>query len=601
MYLGEVGPRFGAKPGSGLRVFQMKVNNISKPTLNIHSNARIILVFEVIMNSENKSTSRILFPPPNLQHQLAAVLSKCFTCKIYYLSTPPTRTSALYSAPPDGRPDRTYCTSHFLTVSILAPTADAASEVIAFAIEVLIYSTAYDTTFFVSKADSTGYLHLVRLPRGTPSPIREISAVFLEHLLEQHRRENIRSVVSLFARSQNQYLFPGSIENDGKHLQDDRGLIRWWCRVLDPLVKNAPIVGDLDRLHWECVKGYLIVPGLETYETRSYMPSESRTAGSPWTVGHPLRQITRYPEDIPPRCLIPRFPDDPKARYLEELDREISKGQQGENGQWKSVKTIDQFWEMMAFRQECSAGRLVGFIWIVFEPVSQHEPAESIMGDSQNTAMTVESQPWDTDVSFLQGSIPATSFAASSQIQPFVSPAKSDATTQYSPRKRSPSVASSRRGKEKLSGPIVPRQPRTKTESRNHVTSRPESTAYYVWRPSGRGQVIVEESDYKRINELLLNLDFANLNLAMSSSKRWIEEVRSSAWGNEGESWGQTVTGTREIAEKEVKATAGGINTLNVGPVRKKRKEAPAEEPPAEKPPQVNVLSGNMVRKKAKV
>jgi len=552
------------------------------------------------MASEKDTLLRTLFPSLTLQQQLAAALPKGFTSKFYHLSTPPTRCPALYSAPPDGRPDRTYCASHFLAISIQAPAAGSASEVIIYAIEVLIYSTASSTTFFVSKADSTGYLHLLNIPAGTPSPLREFSAVFLRHLVEQHQRGNVRSVVSLFARSQNQYLFPGSIDNVGKHLQDDRGLIRWWCRVLDPLIKDAPTSTMLGHSQWESVKAFLMVPGLDTTETRLYIPSESRGANSSWTIGHPLRQISRFPGDIPPRCLIPRFPDDPKARYLEELDREISKGHNGENGLWKSVKSIDQFWDLMAFRQECSAGRLVGFIWIVFEPTSQLEPTGSFMGDSQATAMSVESQTWDTDGSFLRGTTPATSFAASSQIQPFISPAKSDATTHYSPRKRSPSVASSRRGKEKLSGPIITRQPRLKTEDGNYITSRPESTAYYVWRPSGRGQVIVEDSDYKRINELLLSLDFANFELAASSSKHWIEEVRSSAWGSEGEVWGQTVVGTREVKKTEEKA-ASGVNTLNMGLVRKKRKDAPTEDALSEKPPHVNVLSGSMVRKKAKV
>jgi regulator of Ty1 transposition protein 109 len=543
-----------------------------------------------------------------LLQKLAAVLPKDFNFRIYHLSTPPTKTSALYSAPPDSRPDRTYCESHFLTASIITPVKDNGSEskdVLVFAIEVLIYSTAYDTTFFVSKADSTGYLHLLGLPKGTPSPLREISATFLRHLIEYHQRPNIRSIVSLFARAQDQYLFPGSIEYRGKHVLDDRGLVRWWCRVLDPLIENSKIVVH-DSSQWDSVKGYLIVPGLDTHETLSYIPKKQSAINTNWIIGHPLKEISRHPDNVPPRCLIPHYPDDPKARFLDELDDEISKGKNGSNGQWKSAKCIDQFWEMMAFRQECSAGRLVGFIWIVFTPKMHEDPSESFLGDSQSTAMSVNDQ---LDSSFRSIPItPTSSFNASSQPQPTTSPFKphNEAPSASQKSIRSPKRWMSKKNK-KLSGPIVARQPRIKTQNKNYLLEEPESTAYYVWAREGRGQVVVEELDYKRVTELLLRLDFSNLELATSSSSRWVNEVRSGAWGEMSEAWGQTVTGTR-VMEVKYQAGAAGVNTLNMGLVRKKRKGGTEElkettTPPATNgsAPAVTILSAGMVRKKAKV
>ncbi|KAK0117843.1 hypothetical protein ONS95_012165 [Cadophora gregata] len=514
---------------------------------------------------------------PSLLHQLAIALPKNANFKIYHLSTPPTRTSSIYSAPPGTRPDRTYCESHFLTVSI---GVSEDREVLVYAVEILIYSTAFDSTFFVSKADSTGYLHLLGLAKGTPSPIRDITAIFLRHLVLQHQRENIRSVVSLFARAQDQYLFPGSIEYSGKHVLDDRGLVRWWCRVLDPLIGETP--------EWDSVKGYLTVPGLDSHETTSYVPNRNT---SKWTIGHPLQEISRHSDDVPPRCFVPHYPDDPKARYLDELDEEITKSQDT-SGQWKSVKSVEQFWDMMAFRQECSAGRLVGFIWIVFSPKDQALPTESILGESQNSLLTVDSQ---TEVNSSPPSsfliTPATSFNASSQVQPLSSPVKPDDCEQTSPKTRTPK-------RKKLTGAIIPRQPRVKTQNKNYLLDRPETSAYYVWRPEGRGQIIVDEADYKRVTELLLRLDFANLELATSSSTRWINEVRSGAWGSTGDAWGQSVTGTNAV---EIRAAAGvaGVTTLNMGLLRKKRKDAP--EPQAESAPKVNVLATGMVRKKAKV
>ena len=543
-----------------------------------------------------------------LLQQLAAVLPKDIDFNIYHLSTPPTRTSALYSAPPGARPDRTYCESHFLSASIQTLTKDdplEKADVLVFAIEILIYSTAYNTTFFVSKADSTGYLHLLNLAKGTPSPLREISATFLRYLVEQRQRTNIRSVVSLFARAQDQYLFPGSVEYGGKHVLDDRGLIRWWCRVLNPLIEQSTS-SNSQSSQWATVNGYLIVPGLDTHETRSYIP---RGTQSPWTIGHPLREISRHPSDVPPRCLVPRFPDDPKSRYLDELDDEISKGQNTESGQWKSVKSIDQFWDMMAFRQECSAGRLVGFIWIVFTPLIQHQPTDSVLGDSQTTFMTVGSQTWEVNSSppASEYLTPATSFNASSQAQPLSSPVK---VHDHEPPTAAQQMLHSSKSiipkKKKLSGPIIPRHPRIKTENKNYLLERPEGTAYYIWTPEGRGQVIIEESDYKRVTELLLRLDFANLELATSSSRRWINEVRSGAWGSMKEAWGQTVTGTKAVEAQNV-TDAAGINILNMGLMRKKRK-VDAEEPKEPTPAttdgvttQVNVLSAGMIRKKTKI
>ncbi|PMD52923.1 uncharacterized protein K444DRAFT_542177 [Hyaloscypha bicolor E] len=533
------------------------------------------------MAAHEKPDAETSIASPTLIQHLATVLPKSVSFKIYHLSTPPTRTSALYFPPPGTRPDRTYCESHFLTASICTPAKDNASEtveVLVFAVEILIYSTAYDSTFFVSKADSTGYLRLLGLAKGTPSPIRDITATFLRHLVEQHQRQNIRSVISLFARAQDQYLFPGSVEYSGKHVLDDRGLVRWWCRVLDPLIEQSTTTTAADPSQWESVKGYLTIPGLDSHETLSYIP---KNAGSnqPWQIGHPLKEISRHSDDVPPRCLIPHYPDDPKARFLDELDDEVTKSR-NTNGQWKSVRSIDQFWDMMAFRQECSAGRLVGFIWIVFTPKTLHQPTESALGYSQSTLFSNDSQTWDSSFN------------------------DAPSASQQSTKSSKPPTPVKK--KKKLTGPIIPRQPRIKTENKNYLLDRPETSPYYVWHPESRGQIIVDESSYKRVTELLLRLDFANLDLATSSSNRWINEVRSGARGSMSEAWGQAVTGTK-VVEVRTQAAAAGVNTLTMGLVRKKRKGGPEEskEPPASfaldtAPPEVNVLSSGMIRKKVK-
>lgn len=555
-----------------------------------------------------------------LRNRLAAVLPKDHHFGIYHISTPPTKSDPLYSPPPSERPERTYCEHHFLAVSIDAPNASPTStetdlatekslkkQVLVLGVEVFIYTTARSTTLFVSKADSTGYLNLLDLPKGTASPIREICATFVGYLVEKRKRKDVQFIVSLFARAQDQYLFPGSVDYSGKHVLDDRGLIKWWCRVLDPLLGPAPIG---TAAPWKSSKAYLVVPGLETYETKALI---ARNAGaSSWSLTHPLERISHYYREfdwVPPRCLIPHFPDDPKSRFRDELDEEAaSSGAMKTTGSWKSVKTLDAFWEMMAYRQECSSGRMTGFIWVVFDDVEE---------------------------------APATAPASAAPTQPTAAPETPKkqrmvacVTPNTTPRKLFPSRADllkidQDKAKEKrtpkkktLKGLIVPRNPRIKKEQRNYLLDRPASTAYYSWPPQGRGERIVDENEYKRIVELLLHLEFTTLNKATASTRRWVSEVGT------GSKWGAVVTGTRELpapgqngagtvsqinnlaglvkrkrtdsASKAPEEPNNKVNVLSAGLVKRKPKEEEATKSDEQKEPAVNVLSTGLVRKKPK-
>ncbi|EPE02862.1 h3 k56 histone acetylation protein kat11 [Ophiostoma piceae UAMH 11346] len=526
--------------------------------------------------------------------KLASVLPKGYDFGVYHISTPPTQCEALFHAPPGRNADRTYCESHFLAVSI----DSSEGEVIIFALEIFIYTTAFASTLFVSKADSSGYLHLLGLPRGTPSPIRSVSSVFVSYLVEQRRRPHIQPVVSLFARAQSQYLFPGSVDNKGKHVLDDRGLVKWWCRVLDGMV------GDTH-------KGYLVVPGLDQYEMRAFLPKGNPAPGR-WILGHPLKKISHYvreserrekKEVIPPRCLIPQYPDDPKARYLDELDDEAERAGQvhkgnGEskanknnkikgpsfgNGMWTSVKSLDQFWEMMAYRQECSSGRLTGFIWVVFDS-DESEPV-----DVEHSDLPSDNDGDDDDD---KEALRRTKMKA----RPMAKTAIKTKT-----KKRSRNLKS-----KKLRGSIVPRTPRTKTTQQHHyLTKRPATTRYYHWPAEGRGRLLVDPVDYKRINELLLQLDFTTLAKSSISTHRWIKEA------GVGSDWRLAVKGEAEYAPaaggiKEKKDGANDLSSLI------KRKRAVSTGEPATEAnrangadgaggvDKVNVLSTGLVRKKPK-
>jgi regulator of Ty1 transposition protein 109 len=515
-----------------------------------------------------------------LYRRLEAQLGAGSQYKIHLISTPPTLSDALFAAPPSHRPQRTHCESHFLILSTASQSTTDAGHVFVFAIEVLVYTTSTLTTLFVSKADSTGHLPQAADPLlRRQSPIRPVTSTFLTWLAETRQRPGLPLVVSLFARAQDQYLFPNSVDHGAKHVLDDRQLVKWWSNTLDPVLRT-PTCNYTTCAH-------VIVPGFDHHETTQFFPpSHSSDAQDcrKWKHGHPLLAIAPIPS-APPRCLVPRFPDDPKARYLDELDTEIPDTQLSQShsspskkgtAMWKSIKSLDDFWDMMAFRQECASGRLVGFIWLVFTP----------------TEATIRSTP---------SLAPALSFDASDLVQVDAFPCSqesigqaSDTTMMTSPRKKS-----TRR--RKLTGPIVPRQPKIKSRSADSSFGSDKSISK-DWPVSGRGQLVLDQSSYDKVHDLLLRLDFGSAGAAISSTRKWLAEVDAVTAATRD--WGQDITGMRTPVEqsptaRDKSASEGKVNDLSSMLVRKKRKPA-ADVVHVDKSAAVNVLSGSMLRKKVK-
>ncbi|OAL46867.1 hypothetical protein IQ07DRAFT_590382 [Pyrenochaeta sp. DS3sAY3a] len=543
-----------------------------------------------------------------LKDLLAEQLPKDVPFTFHHYSTPPTKSSALFSAPPHGKSERTYCESHFLAASITQKETAASAlpvELLILAIEVLIYTTRNLTTIFVSKADSTGYLSELQLPRSQAgSPLKVICGTFVSWLARERQREGKKLVISLFARAQDQYLFPASIENKKKHVLDDRGLVRWWCKVLDPIIwqykaedERKPFAERLLQAESAAVgtwsqtdataKGYLVIPGFDPYETLRYIPQPSQpNTTRRWASTHPLLQIAPHPA-APPRCLVPHFPDDPKSRFLDELDEELpDRGTDAmvveggtpsrSNGQWKSVKTLDQFWEFMAFRQECSSGRIVGFIWVVITP-----PQPSI--------------PEEDEVSLSQQSL-------------------SQTLSDEMPKKANPSPKKQKRNKRRQEprikyGPIPLVLPKIKTSSSNlSATSNasstssakalPEKSPYYSWPINSRGTVCFSARNYNRAHEVLLQQSFANRRATAQSTKKWKEEI-----GVLGgmEDWSWTVIGKKEESTASVTSTNRVMPTVVMG-VRKKRKpDAESSATQINGTTVVQTLGEGLVRKKAKI
>lgn len=522
---------------------------------------------------------------PDLWELLAQELPAGVKITVRHVTSTPTPCAALFAAPPGEEPEDTFCANHFLSVSIhKGDRSDRGPEIIVFGIEVLVYSTAHLTTLFVSKADSTGYLHLLQTASKV-SLLRLISNTFLSFLVRTHQRPGVRLNLSLFARAQNQYLFPGSIHNTGKHVLDDRGLIKWWCRVADPILREyEPESGSLEKglldRAMESTKSsataFLIVPGCDKLETRSFFPPAAKNdlkERPRWVNSYPVRQLCDNPE-APPRCLVPRLPDDPKTRFLIDLDDELpepteaKEGDQKKLGQWKSVRSLEQFWEMMSFRQECSAGRLVGFLWLVINPSGlensvQMASSRAVIGDAGKASTDPQSTHDEHDSGRGEQS------KATPQTQD-----SADATSE--PASNQPQEA-----------------------------QQQTSSSSFHLPEAGRGDAVLSEADYKTTVDFLLTQDFDNEEVSIASTKAWVEEVASLA---DQLGVGKHIDGRNTTAGESAPRTSDANNLMDSGLIRKRKKDDQSQEsraktgdakttPEAEP---VNVLSTNLVRKKKK-
>lgn len=547
-------------------------------------------------------------PDGDLADLLAKVLPTGAALTVRHVSSTPAPSAALFAAAPGQDAESTFCENHFLSVSIESSEHDGA-EIIVFGMEVLVYNTAHLTTIFVSKADSTGFIHLLKLPQKV-SVLRLVSNTFLSHLARSHQRPGVRLVVSLFARAQDQYLFPGSIENAEKHVLDDRGLIKWWCRAVDPILReNEPESVSKDSKTHATVEAakasataYLIVPGCDRFETRSFFPASARSDPQDrprWLAGYPLQQLCRDPS-APPRCLVPRLPDDPKTRFLIDLDDELPESAEGENappstGQWKSVKSLDQFWEMMSFRQECSAGRLVGFLWLVINP-------PGLMNST-----TMASQAGNVSGAVTASSVEKSSSSAEDQSRQDASKSETKKT-----------VAGTKAGVEATNASTESHPEPVASVEYPPVASSAElqstKAVPFYWPEAGRGNVVLSEADYKKMMDGVLD-HFYDADEIVSSTKSYIDQVASLA---DQLTWGKRVAGTY-IPQDTAHQAISTNNLLDSGLIRKRKKPEGDEEKKdaneaiiaqptgtttsestTSQPAAVNVLSAGLIRKKKK-
>lgn len=321
---------------------------------------------------------------------------------------------------------------HILVLLVQHPPEEPDARVCVCAIEAFLYTipSTSSAILYISKVDSTGQANV------RPNPTTALVIAFLQYYASKDSRPAPNFWIQVFARAQNQYLFPNSAEYSGKRVLRDVQLCKWWKAVIESAAKKSAD-SSLVRL-------YYLFPGFSSFEATSIL-NQSANSNSPdyhWSYSHPYHQT-----DIPPPTggdvaqdsplsisqLIPSFPDDPKARFLDEIattpseeltsipraappspraPKRIKLASESTSDETASssssntkssnthtnTRTIppsahralnnvptDEFWERMAFRQECSQAAMTGFFTALFIPPS---PTSTIPKPSSSTSQS---------------------------------------------------------------------------------------------------------------------------------------------------------------------------------------------------------------------
>ncbi|TBU47391.1 histone acetylation protein-domain-containing protein [Dichomitus squalens] len=368
--------------------------------------------------------------PPSRHYEMAlrdkllaalADLPGTRTFHIHVLTSAPRKHNGLF---PYARPrPRTYLQDVFV---LLSEQKDPdAPHVLVTAIEASVYNIPSTScgVLYVSKVDSSGHA-------SAPSPTATLVRAFLTYYADPVTRPiAVQHLwIQLFARAQNQYLFPNSSEFEGKRPLSDVKLCAWWKRVYGEVA--GEIVGRLKGTGK--VKLFYVLPGyseLEAAHTISRALSRavpSTSAKVQWVYGHPYSQ-TEIPLPCPKSAdpdaphnlgtIIPWFDDDPKSRFIDEIayikstesgfrspqrkrpraptssgpggakkpareqedEEDKDKEKEGRPEGELSLVSADEFWERMSFRQECVAGAVTGFFTLCVStppPVNQDRPSQ---------------------------------------------------------------------------------------------------------------------------------------------------------------------------------------------------------------------------------
>jgi len=241
--------------------------------------------------------------------------------------------------------------------------------------------------------------------------------------------------VQLFARSQGQYLFANSSSGGGKRVVGGLRLCGWWKGVYEDVARR--ILGDGVGVRDGRGRGVegegeggggggvglsYLLPSYSESEAAGMLgaPKRALPDGVRWSYAPPcsIPILMRTNSESSLATLIPSLPDDPRSRFLTELvsdaappDLSPRKAKREVDGKALSKKereaadddeerrhahsalsrvSSEEFWERMAFRQECSSGDVTGFFVLNVDNPPSANLAPEPMGDPKR---------WGTDLS----------------------------------------------------------------------------------------------------------------------------------------------------------------------------------------------------------
>lgn len=283
---------------------------------------------------------------------------------------------------------------------------------------------------YISKLDSSGY-------PTVPLPLtRTFITSVLSYFTLPASRPTPHVRIQLFARSQGQYLFPNS-SGGPKKVLGGLGLCGWWKGVYEDVAATAQACGT--------VRLGMVLPGYSADEAKGMLRQRKPLAeGLEWTSSPPFMEPLPSASASHPSTaqssgsslanLIPSFPDDPKARFLDDLvsdgaedparrrkllgprgeaggssspigssssnsaskraDAHRAKAQAEDEAERRFTQATlervskEEYWERMGFRQECISGDVTGF----FSLESTLHSADAI-DNNASTAATADPKP----------------------------------------------------------------------------------------------------------------------------------------------------------------------------------------------------------------
>ncbi|AET41557.1 H3 histone acetyltransferase RTT109 Ecym_8275 [Eremothecium cymbalariae DBVPG len=159
----------------------------------------------------------------------------------------------------------------------------------------------------------------------------------------------IKTKIALFTRPEPQYLFPDSSKNPKKHILSGDQLLKWWLSIIDTLIVRHFSTAD--------TKATVQIPGEDKSIIKHYFRN---TSFKNWEVGNIM---SNNPNDLAINK-IPIYPDDPKGRFLEELQEDAPK-------RLEKMKILS-FWVELQARQEFRLGVVVSVIGVFGSYISPY-------------------------------------------------------------------------------------------------------------------------------------------------------------------------------------------------------------------------------------